>query len=155
MTDHMTDHETLLNDLQPGKMIRLTGGGTILRQQDGSLLYSHDDHEREVSKQDALTILTDHDVVIFRYWLDDILALFPYLVGDPDPSTCMSYQHVGQHGAAAFNAMLDDSRPATPEEYADLQTELESMEYELAIVEDIHRNKTYVSRQRQLRELSV
>jgi len=38
----MTDHETLLNDLQPGKMIRLTGGGTILRQQDGSLLYSHD-----------------------------------------------------------------------------------------------------------------
>jgi hypothetical protein len=35
------------------------------------------------------------------------------------------------------------------------QTELESMEYKLAIVEDIHRNKTYVSRHRQLRELSV
>lgn len=151
----MTDHEALLDDLKPGKMIRLTGGGTLLRQQDGSLLYTHDDHEREVSKADALTILTDHDVVLFRYWLDDILALLPFIVGDPDPRTCMSYQHIGQHGAAAFNAMLDESRPATQDEYADLQTELESMEYELAIVEDIDRKQALASRRRQLQELSV
>jgi hypothetical protein len=151
----MTDHEALLNDLRPGKMVRLTGSGILERQQGGSLLYKHDDHEREVSKQDALTILTDHDVVIFRYWLEDILALFPYLVGDPDPSTCMSYQHVGQHGAAAFEAMLDESRPATRDEYADLQSELESMGYELAIVEDIDRKQALASRRRQLQELSL
>ena len=101
----MTDHEALLNDLRPGKMVRLTGSGILERQQGGSLLYKHDDHEREVSKQDALTILTDHDVVIFRYWLEDILALFPYLVGDPDPNTCMSYQHISQHGTTRCGSL--------------------------------------------------
>ena len=51
--------------------------------------------------------------------------------------------------------MLDESRPATRDEYADLQSELESMEYELAIVEAIDRKQALASRRRQLQELSL
>ena len=57
-----------------------------------------------------------------------------------------------QHSAANFEGMLNDSRPATAEEYADLQSELESMDYLLAIVEDIDRAQVLESRQRQLKE---
>ena len=54
----------------------------------------------------------------------EVIALFPELPGDNDPySTCLSYQHVGQHGAAAVS-LMDVTRPATPEEYAPLMREL-------------------------------
>lgn len=62
--------------------------------------------------------------VIFRTFKEgDVIALFPELPGDMDPySTCMSYQHVGQHGAASVS--LPNMRPSTPEEYAPLLDEL-------------------------------
>ena len=76
-------------------------------------------------------------VVIFRFWWlqdggSDIIALFPYDIAGFDGSV-WSYMHVGQHGGADYNHIVNSSRPATPEEYADLKTELESIGYNLEI----------------------
>lgn len=79
--------------------------------------------------------------VIFRMWkVDDseeLIALFPEELGDSNPKTCSSYQHVGQHGAATPDMIVDNSRSATPEEYEDLKNELENnVGYKLEIVSD-------------------
>lgn len=75
--------------------------------------------------------------VIFRKWPKkqggDVIALFPGLAGTVgDPFTCESYQTIGQHGAASVD-LVNDTRKATPAEYADLQKELERVGYTLEI----------------------
>lgn len=74
---------------------------------------------------------TDKTRVIFRKFPDgDTIALFPSIPGDMNPGvTCLSYQHVGQHGAACVNLTSDYTTPATPEEYAPLLAELRSLGY--------------------------
>ena len=46
----------------------------------------------------------------------------------------VSYSHAGQHGACHPD-YIHECRPATPEEYADLKAELESIGYNLKIVQ--------------------
>jgi hypothetical protein len=58
-----------------------------------------------------------------------VIALFPAEPGDMSPYTCSSYVHVGQHGAADPQHVMQNSRPATREEYEDLKRELESAPY--------------------------
>lgn len=74
--------------------------------------------------------------VIFRIWDKEfggeVVALFPGLAGDMSPSTCQSYQHTGQHGAASV-ALSSLLRLATPEEYADLADELRRIGYNLKV----------------------
>ncbi len=73
------------------------------------------------------------DLVIFRKWKDDgeILALFPEMLENDGLVNC--YAHIGQHGAADYHYCLTQSGPATPEEYTDLQQELENIGYDLKI----------------------
>jgi hypothetical protein len=71
--------------------------------------------------------------VIFRKFSDgDIIALFPAMVGDNSPRTCGSYMHIGQHGAAD-PGLVESTRLAKPDEYAALQSELESIGYRLKV----------------------
>ncbi len=65
--------------------------------------------------------------VVFRYWEKSVIALFPELTSDVWGTYCESYQHIGQHGAAGYYDIIDHSRPAKPEEYADLKEELEKV----------------------------
>lgn len=59
-----------------------------------------------------------------------VLALFPAEASSTtDGGLCSSYAHIGQHGAADPWGVIQDSRPATPEEYADLKAELEGAPY--------------------------
>ena len=73
-------------------------------------------------------------VVVFRKFKDhgDLVALFPNEIVD-DFGNCNSYQHVGQHGAAAYNGVVYKTVAATPEEYAPLKQELESIGYLLDV----------------------
>lgn len=72
--------------------------------------------------------------VIFRKFPEgDILALFPEISADFQPYHCLSYMHIGQHSAADINAMVINSKLATPTEYADLKAELESIGYNLHV----------------------
>lgn len=73
--------------------------------------------------------------VIFRKWRDtkEILAIFPYEAGTGETGSCMSYVHVGQHGSADYGHCMTLTKPAAPEEYAELQKELEGLGYELKL----------------------
>lgn len=64
------------------------------------------------------------------YWHNDgVIALLPAECGTHEPHTCSSYMHVGQHGSCEPHGLMNSTRPATPEEYADLKHELESAPY--------------------------
>ena len=45
----------------------------------------------------------------------------------------MPYMHIGQHSAASYGLILQETRLATEEEYAPLQKELEAIGYNLKI----------------------
>ena len=67
--------------------------------------------------------------VIFRKYRDgSVIALFPAIPADPE-GHCSSYIHVGQHGAADPSHVIANTRPARPDEYADLQDELIAIGY--------------------------
>jgi len=72
--------------------------------------------------------------VIFRKFKEgDIIALFPTLQSSPDKwTTCESYQHIGQHGAASI-FLTKDTVTALPHEYTPLLNELISIGYKLKI----------------------
>lgn len=71
--------------------------------------------------------------VIFRIFKQgDVLALFPE-EKETRPGEVLSYQHIGQHGAADYGHCIRITRPASVEEYAPLKRELESLGYELDI----------------------
>jgi hypothetical protein len=72
----------------------------------------------------------------------DIVAFFPELPGDSNPHrTCLSYMHMGQHGAASLE-FYRWTKPASPEEYASLKAELGSIGYNLRIGQKITRKDT-------------
>ena len=72
-------------------------------------------------------------IVVFRKYPDtgNVIALLPEWPGKVSDGgyACDSYMHVGQHGAADPVGVVGDTVPATPAEYADLKTELESLGY--------------------------
>lgn len=76
--------------------------------------------------------------VTFRKWKDtgDVIAFFP---DQTDGQFIVSYEHVGQHGNAAY-PLIPKTVPATPAEYAPLLAELVSIGYDdLRIVRRVAR----------------
>jgi hypothetical protein len=70
-------------------------------------------------------------VMIFRkYKSGEIIALMPYEIADLKGNVT-SYMHVGQHCAADYNHIINQTVPAKPEEYKDLLTELTAIGYEV------------------------
>lgn len=66
---------------------------------------------------------------IFRRYPDgEVVALFATVPADLY-GHCSSYVHVGQHGAANPQHVIANTRPATPDEYADLMHELMEIGY--------------------------
>ncbi len=59
------------------------------------------------------------------------IALFPYEIATKD-GMIQSYMHIGQHSPVC-PTLIHDTKPATPEQYADLKVELESLGYLLDI----------------------
>lgn len=83
--------------------------------------------------------------VIFRKWRDtgEIIALFPEQ--DGGGGLCDSYMHIGQHGGANYPYLVagwyGPTVPATPEEYADLLAELESIGYDDLVIRKKRRSQ--------------
>ena len=86
--------------------------------------------------------------VIFRKFKSgDVIALFPQEPATSDGWECMSYMHVGQHGSA--NPMIvQDTKAATPKEYAPLVAELLSIGYRLDIHKRFGRNDYKIRQER-------
>ena len=75
---------------------------------------------------------TNPDVVVFRTYKDgDVIALFPGIT--EGIGYCLSYMHIGQHSAASYGMVLQETRLATEEEYASLKQELEGIGYNLKV----------------------
>lgn len=71
------------------------------------------------------------DKVVFRKFNDgQVIALFQEPCDDRGNIT--SYMHIGQH-APASRFIVHDTKPANPEEYADLHAELLRIGYDLEI----------------------
>lgn len=83
--------------------------------------------------------IPDKTVVIFRKFHkkedrdgDNIIAMFPEIQANDNRYDCQSYQHIGQHGAASYS-LVDRTKLATAEEYAELKAELEAIGYDLTV----------------------
>lgn len=65
--------------------------------------------------------------VVFRKFKDndEIIALFPETAYSRN-YTVLSYMHIGQHGEADYTHVINQTSPATEEEYVDLKDELEN-----------------------------
>ena len=71
---------------------------------------------------------TDQGTVIFRTYADgQIIALWPYVL--ENATMCQSYQQVGQHAPADYTGTIRSTRPATPEQYRPLESELKRLGY--------------------------
>ena len=68
--------------------------------------------------------------VIFKKFKNgEVIALFPEEPNSiHESNTCMSYQHVGQHGGASIT-LCHELSPAKPEEYEALHKELIAVGY--------------------------
>lgn len=81
-------------------------------------------------------------IVLFRKEKCSIVpyltAVFPELPGTRDPHTMACYARVGQHSACC-TSWFKGTRAATPDEYAALTIELESIGYDLDIRQRIPR----------------
>lgn len=81
--------------------------------------------------------------VIFRVEKDGtILAVFPYESYKNRPYV-LYYAHFGQHGDGVYWGMIRDTKPATPDQYAELKAELEGLGYNLKVIKRAQRNKMY------------
>lgn len=70
--------------------------------------------------------------VVFRKWKDGTIdAYFPELKEVDGLIVC--YSHMGQHSAANYHSCIQRTKPAKPEEYADLKNELEQIGYNLDV----------------------
>jgi len=79
---------------------------------------------------------------IFRKFPDgDIIAIFPYEICNLTKGFVSSYMKVGQHGAASLD-LIQDTVPATEEEYSELKQELENLGYDdLVVKKRVSHNK--------------
>lgn len=59
----------------------------------------------------------------------EVTAVFPTQPADISGAAMSCYAHIGQHGACC-REWLQSTRPAKPDEYADLKAELEAVPYE-------------------------
>lgn len=76
--------------------------------------------------------------VMFRYdttkdFNGTIFAILPHNV-DTFKGDITTYQHIGQHSNGDHYVCLQQSRPATETEYADLKSEMESIGYNIKVV---------------------
>lgn len=69
------------------------------------------------------------DKTVFRVYPDgEVIALFPQIAASVvDIGLCESYTHTGQHSSAAIDLVIQETRLATPKEYAELLAELEQI----------------------------
>jgi hypothetical protein len=85
---------------------------------------------------------THKTTVIFRHFKGEIIALFPY--EKETDRLCLSYMHIGQHGAASYSHVIWYSQPCKQIEYKPLFDELENIGYNLTVKQKASYKKMYL-----------
>lgn len=75
-----------------------------------------------------------------------VIALFPCEPATLELAECLSYAHIGQHGAANVSLILDHTVPASADQYAALQAELERIGYVLDVHQEYIEGMTHARR---------
>lgn len=108
---------------------------------------------RRVGARSTLTpcVMTD---VLFRatksgQFKGEVTAVFPAEPGSPGYMSC--YAHTGQHSDCSFDWYYT-TRPATPDEYRSLKSELESIGYVLRTVHRVTRAHARARREAEQRD---
>ena len=74
---------------------------------------------------------------LIRMWTidekEELIALFPDIKQYHDRYV-LSYQTIGQHGAADYDHIMQNSRDATENEYKDLLNELTGIGYNVELI---------------------
>lgn len=87
-----------------------------------------------IAKMKTTTNVTQVKFLIEKDSEQDVFAYFPEERVYPNEQKLRtSYAHIGQH-SACHEDYANDCQPATPEQYADLRAELESIGYNLEIL---------------------
>ena len=73
--------------------------------------------------------MSETPVVYRRFPNGEVVALFPSLPGGRF-GECLSYLHIGQHGAADYGHAIRTTEPAAAAECAELQAELVQIGYD-------------------------
>jgi hypothetical protein len=76
----------------------------------------------------------DGDRVIFRVIRGEVNAFMPD--AEANPGNILCYAHMGQHSEASYD-YYREGRPAKPEEYRDLKSELERIGYKVIVAHRI------------------
>jgi hypothetical protein len=66
----------------------------------------------------------------------------------------MSYQHIGQHGEADYHYVVEQTKPAKPDEYMPLYKELKEIGYDLQVRQKINHHKYINTWKQQERQYS-
>jgi hypothetical protein len=75
------------------------------------------------------------DRVLMRvYPQGDVVAVLIDQPGTNDPYSCACYQTIGQHGSCDPQHVIQSTRPATPDEWRDLGTELARIGYDPRVI---------------------
>lgn len=92
--------------------------------------------------------------VIFRKFKKDqeIVAIFPEILGNKQYVTCSAYCHNGQHWNVNIFDVIEISIPAKENEYNALKAELENIGYNLEIIKR-NRRKFTETRIKKLNEI--
>lgn len=79
--------------------------------------------------------MSEKTIVIFRKFRKngDIIAIFPEIPVNQNFANCLSYQKIGQHGAASWPSLQSVTIPANPCEFATLREELQKIGYRLEV----------------------
>lgn len=93
------------------------------------------------NKKVTETVDEDKTKIIFRKDKEDgdIIAVFAEDIQSNNMIGC--YAHMGQHSTMSLDYYNKGTTPATPEEYADLKRELESIGYNVEVVNKLNENK--------------
>ena len=89
------------------------------------------------------------DAIVFRRWKEngDIIALFPELPADIFGDFCDAYESIGQHGGADYFGVIQQTRPCSLNDAANLAAELTRIGYRLRPI----RRASYVHHERRRR----
>ena len=85
-----------------------------------------------------MLIMNTKTKTLFRTFLgsNEVIALFPEIPADNHPAHCLSYQTIGQHGAASVD-LNSVTRPSTKEEIDELTRELEKIGYTVQLIKRV------------------
>jgi hypothetical protein len=97
--------------------------------------------------------------VVFRLLENQVIAIFPEELGTNDPNTCMSYMHLGQHGACIPDTIVKNSKnpykAKRTKEVVELKQELKGLGYKLKEIRNYCQYDHYYQvRRNKLQELN-